>query len=290
MMTADTVVRSGVREVRIGWDHPVAVIGERINPTGRALLTRQLSRGDMSLVQRDALAQAEAGASLLDVNVGLPGADQRALMAAAVRAIQSVTEVPLCLDSTDAEVLRAGLEVYDGIALVNSVTGEEQALAAILPVVRDYGAAVIALPMDDDGIPETAEARLRVAERILSRAVSLGIAEQNVVVDPLTMAVGADADAARITLETIRLLRERLGVNVALGVSNVSHGLPSRPALNAAFVAMAIALGATCPIVNPLDARMMEAVRAANLCLGHDEWAASWIRAFRAARNKAAEG
>ncbi|MFO7698550.1 MAG: dihydropteroate synthase [Anaerolineae bacterium] len=289
-MTADTVVRSGVREVRIGGDHPVVVIGERINPTGRTLLTRQLSRGDMSLVRRDALAQAEAGASLLDVNVGLPGADQRALMAAAVRAIQAVTDVALCLDSTDAEVLRAGLEVYEGIALVNSVTGEEQALAAILPVVRDHGAAVIALPMDDDGIPETAEARLRVAERILARAVSLGIAEQNVVVDPLTMAVGADAGAARITLETIRLLHERLGVNIALGVSNVSHGLPARPALNATFVAMAIALGATCPIVNPLDARMMETVRAANLCLGHDEWAAIWIRAFRAARNKAAEG
>lgn len=286
-MMAETVVRSGAREVLIGREHPVAVIGERINPTGRALLTRQLSRGDMSLVQRDALAQAEAGAALLDVNVGLPGADQRALMAAAVRAIQSVTNVPLCLDSTDSSVLRTGLEAYEGIALVNSVTGEEQALAGILPVVRDHGAAVIALPMDDDGIPETAEDRLRVAERILSRAVSLGIAAHDVVVDPLTMAVGADAGAARVTLETIRLLRERLGVNIALGVSNVSHGLPLRPALNATFVAMAIALGATCPIVNPLDARMMETVRAANLCLGHDEWAAGWIRAFRAARKQA---
>ncbi|MHB1317595.1 MAG: dihydropteroate synthase [Anaerolineae bacterium] len=289
-MIAQTVVHSGTREVRIGRDHPVAVIGERINPTGRTLLTRQLSRGDMSLVQRDALAQAEAGASLLDVNVGVVGADQRALMAAAVRAVQSVTDVPLCLDSTDSGVLRAGLEVYDGTALVNSVTGEEQALAAILPVVRDHRAAVVALPMDDDGIPETAEARLRVAERILSRAVSLGIPEHDVVVDPLTMAVGAESGAARITLDTVSLLRERLGVNIALGVSNVSHGLPARPALNATFVAMAIALGATCPIVNPLDARMMETVRAANLCLAHDDWAAGWIRAFRAARKQAKEG
>jgi 5-methyltetrahydrofolate--homocysteine methyltransferase len=187
-------------------------------------------------------------------------------------------------------VLQAGLAAYHGIALVNSVTGEEQSLAAILPVARDHGAAVIALPMGDEGIPETAEARLRVAERILSRAVSLGIAEQNVVVDSLTMAVGADAGAGRITLETISLLRERLGVNIALGVSNVSHGLPARPALNATFVAMAIALGATCPIVNPLDAQMMDTIRAANLYLGHDEWAAGWIRAFRAARRVAAKG
>jgi 5-methyltetrahydrofolate--homocysteine methyltransferase len=283
-MMAETIVRSGRRELTIGDGHPVAVIGERINPTGRKALTSQMHRGDMAMVQRDALAQAVAGATLLDVNVGLPGADQRTLMSAAVRAIQSVTDTPLCLDSADPAVLEAGLAVYDGLALVNSVTGEEQALASILPVVLRHGAAFIALPMDEDGIPGTADGRLRVAEHILSRAVSIGISRDQVVVDPLTMAVGADADAARVTLETIRLLHERLGVNIALGVSNVSHGLPARPALNATFVAMAIALGATCPIVNPIDRHMMEAVRAANLCLGHDPWAAGWIRAYRAAR------
>jgi len=289
-MMAETVVRSRARQLSIGPGHPVAVIGERINPTGRKTLSAQLARGNMALVQRDARAQAEAGAALLDVNVGLPGADQAALMAAAVRAIQEVTDTPLCLDSADAAVLRAGLEAYDGIALVNSVTGEDHVLEAVLPVVQAYGAAVIALPMDDSGIPGTAEARLQVAERILSRTVALGIPRENVIVDPLTMAVGADTSAGRVTLETVHLVRQELDVNITLGVSNVSHGLPLRPALNATFVAMAVALGATCPIVNPLDARMMETIRAANLSLGHDEWAAGWIRAFRAARKQAAGG
>jgi 5-methyltetrahydrofolate--homocysteine methyltransferase len=287
---AETRLRSGGRELTIGEGHPVTVIGERINPTGRKVLTSQLHRGEMAMVQRDALAQVQAGAALLDVNVGLPGADQRALMVAAVRAIQSVTDVPLCLDSADPAVLEAGLEAYDGLALVNSVTGEEQALSTILPVVLRHGAAVIALPMDDEGIPETAEGRLLVAERILARAISIGIPRERLLIDPLTMAVGADAAAARVTLDTIRLMSERLGANIALGVSNVSHGLPARPALNATFVAMAIALGATCPIVNPLDVHMMDAVRAANLCLGHDPWAAGWIRAYRAARKQTPGG
>jgi len=285
-MMVDTVLRSQNREVVIGADHPVVVIGERINPTGRAQLSRALARGEMALVQREAVAQAQAGAAVLDVNVGLPGADQRALMAGAVQAIQSVVEVPLCLDTTDSSVLEAGLAVYRGRALVNSVTGEEHSLASVLPVVQAYDAAVIALCMDDEGIPDTPEGRLRVAERVLSRAAAIGIPLERVLLDPLTMAVGADSMAARVTLQTIDLLRDRLQANVALGVSNVSHGLPLRPALNATFVAMAIALGATCPIVNPLDARMMETVRAANLCLGHDAWATGWIRAFRAGRTQ----
>jgi 5-methyltetrahydrofolate--homocysteine methyltransferase len=284
MTIGDTTVRSATRDVVIGPSRPVAVIGERINPTGRTLLTQAYTRGDTSVALRDALAQVDAGATILDVNVGVPGLDQPALMAKTVRALQEATDVPLCLDSADPRVLEAGLAAYAGKAMVNSVTGEEHALEGILPLVHDYGAAIIALPIDGHGIPDSAEARLRVAERIIEYAVRLGIAPEDVILDPLTMAVGADTGAGRVTLDTVALLSEQLGANITLGVSNVSHGLPARPALNAAFVAMAIARGATCPIVNPLDSAMMAAVRAANLCLGHDQWAAEWIRAFRAAR------
>jgi len=286
---AETTLRSRSRTVTIGPGHPVAVIGERLNPTGRRGLSQELARGEMRLVRREALAQAEAGAALLDVNVGLPGADQARLMRAVVEALQETTDLPLCLDSADAGVLDAGLGAYGGRALVNSVTGEEHALAEVLPVVQAHGAAVIALPMDDSGIPDTAEGRLRVAERILERAALVGIAAEDVVIDPLTMAVGADSASARVTLDTISLLHRHLGLNVTLGVSNVSHGLPARTALNATFVAMALALGATCPILNPLEAGMMQAVRAANLCLGYDDWASGWIRAFRAARRSGGE-
>ncbi len=290
MATIETCIRSAAREVVIGPGRPVMVIGERINPTGRSGLAEALRRGDMALLQRDGRAQAEAGAHILDVNVGVPGADQVALMAAAVAALQEATDAPLCIDSPDPAVLEAGLNAYRGKALVNSVNGEERSLAQVLPLVKAHGAAVIALTMDDHGIPETAEARLRVAEAILARALAQGIPAEDVILDPLSMAVGADAGAARVTLETIRLIRERLGANMTLGVSNVSHGLPARPELNATFAALAIAAGVTCPIVNPLDTRMMETIRAANLCLGYDEWAAGWIRAYRAAQRRAAAG
>lgn len=286
MTERETRIRSATREVVIGAGRPVAIIGERINPTGRRALAESLQRGDLSVVRRDGLAQVAAGAAILDVNVGVPGADQAALMAAAVAALQAATDTPLCIDSADPAVMSAGLAAYRGKALVNSVNGEERSLASVLPLVREYGAAVIALTMDDQGIPSTATARLEVAEAILGRAVALGIPAEDVIFDPLAMAVGADAGAARVTLETIRLIRERLGANMTLGVSNVSHGLPARPELNAAFCAMALAAGVTCPIVNPLDARMMETIRAANLYLGHDEWAAGWIRAYRAAQKQ----
>ncbi len=288
MTTTETRIRSASHEVVIGADRPVVVIGERINPTGRHGLAESLHRGDMAMLQRDGLAQAAAGAHILDVNVGVPGADQAALMAAAVRALQEASDAPLCIDSPDPAVLAAGLEAYQGKALVNSVSGEEQTLRAVLPLVKAHRAAVIALAMDDGGIPTTAEGRLRVAEAILERALAQGIAAEDVILDPLAMAVGAESGAARVTLETITLIRERLGANITLGVSNVSHGLPARPALNATFAAMAIARGVTCPIVNPLDTRMMETIRAANLCLGQDEWATGWIRAFRAARKRTA--
>ncbi len=288
MTTHETRIRSATREVVIGPERPVVVIGERINPTGRSGLADSLRRGDMAVVRRDGLAQAAAGAGILDLNVSVLGADQPALMAAAVGALQEATDLPLCIDSPDPAVLAAGLAAYLGKALVNSVNGEERALAAVLPLVKEHGAAVIALTMDDQGIPATAAARLRVAEAILERAAAQGIAPEDVIFDPLAMAVGADSGAARVTLETIRLIRERLGANMTLGVSNVSHGLPARPELNAAFVALAIARGVTCPIANPLAARMMETIRAANLLLGHDEWASGWIRAYRAARKRAA--
>ena len=286
MSQHETRIASDKRVVILGADRPVAVIGERINPTGRRALAEALERGDMSLVVRDGLAQVEAGADILDVNVGIPGADQPALMAAAVEALQDATDAPLCIDSTEPAVLQAGLAAYRGIALVNSVNGEERSLDGVLPLVKEHGAAVIGLTMDDDGIPPTAVGRLRVAEAILSRAVAIGILAENVILDPLAMAVGADTAAARITLETIRLIRQHLGANVTLGVSNVSHGLPARPALNSAFCAMALAAGVTCPIVNPLDTSMMDTIRAANLLLGQDEWAAGWIGAYRAAQRR----
>lgn len=269
----------------IGHQRPVTVIGERINPTGRSALVGSLQEGDLSLVLQEACAQVKAGAHILDVNLGVPGADQEALMAAAVPALQQAVEVPLCLDSADPRVLEAGLRAYRGKALVNSVTGEGYRLVNVLPLVREHRAAVVGLLMDDSGIPETAEARFAVAEHIVARAAAEGISLDDIILDPLVLAIGADPGAGRVTLETIRLVRERLGVNVTLGVSNVSHGLPARPALNGAFVAMAVATGATCPIVNPLDTRMMETLRAADLCLGRDAWAAAWIRAFRAGRS-----
>ncbi|MEN6479964.1 MAG: dihydropteroate synthase [Anaerolineales bacterium] len=279
----ETTVCSAMRTVTIGAERPLVVIGERLNPTGRARLTAAWSRGDMALALRDAAAQEAAGADLLDINVGVPGLDQAALMRAAVTALQEATTLPLCLDSADPAVLQAGLEVVRGKALVNSVNGEAARLDRVLPLVKDYGAAVIALTMDDDGIPASAEGRLRVAERILARATATGIAANDVVVDPITLAVGADSAAARVTLDAIALIRAELGVNILLGTSNVSFGLPARPALNATYLALGMARGVTCAIANPLDARTMETIRAADLCLGHDEWATRWIRACRRA-------
>jgi len=287
MSLAETVVRSASRAVIIGPAHPVAVIGERINPTGRSRLMEALRRGDLSIALRDAAAQAQAGAALLDLNVGVPGSDQAALMRAAVPAIQAITDLPLCLDSADPAALRAGLAVYQGKALVNSVNGEAAKMATVLPLVAEHGAAVVALTMDDDGIPETAEGRLRLAERLLECAQAQGIAAEDVIIDPITLAVSVASDAASITLDAIALIRDRLEANILLGASNVSFGLPARPALNAAYIALAIARGATCVIANPLDVRTMETIRAADLCLGHDEWASRWIRAYRAAQKRA---
>ena len=278
----ETTVTSASQAVTIGRNGPVRIIGERINPTGRKQLMAALQEGDLDVVRRDAKAQIEAGAAILDVNAGVPGADEPALMRKMIAAVREVTDAPLCIDSPNPKTLEAGLKAYDGKALVNSVNGEERSLQNILPLVAKYGAAVIGLCMDDDGIPQTAERRLSVARKIIARAEGLGIPRSDVIIDPLVLTVGADQQAARTTLTATRLIVREFGVNITMGASNVSHGLPDRPAINAAFLAMAIACGLSCPITNPLSTQVREAVLVGNLLLGHDEWAMDWITYYRA--------
>ena len=280
--TLETTVTSASQAVTIGRNGPVRIIGERINPTGRKQLMAALQEGDLDVVRKDAKAQIEAGATILDVNAGVPGADEPALMRKMIAAVREVTDAPLCIDSPDPKSLEAGLKAYDGKALVNSVNGEERSLRNILPLIAKYGAAVIGLCMDDDGIPQTAERRLNVARRIIARAEELGIPRSDVIIDPLVLTVGADQQAARTTLTATRLIVREFGVNITMGASNVSHGLPDRPAINAAFLAMAIACGLSCPITNPLSTQVREAVLASNLLLGHDEWAMDWVTYYRA--------
>jgi 5-methyltetrahydrofolate--homocysteine methyltransferase len=280
--TLETTVTSASQAVTIGRNGPVRIIGERINPTGRKQLMAALQEGDLDVVRKDAKAQIEAGATILDVNAGVPGADEPALMRKMIAAVCEVTDAPLCIDSPDPKTLEAGLKAYDGKALVNSVNGEERSLQNILPLIAKYGAAVIGLCMDDDGIPQTAERRLDVARKIIARAGELGIPRSDVIIDPLVLTVGADQQAARTTLTATRLIVRELGVNITMGASNVSHGLPDRPAINAAFLAMAIACGLSCPITNPLSTQVREAVLASNLLLGHDEWAMDWVTYYRA--------
>lgn len=280
--TLETTVTSASQAVTIGRNGPVRIIGERINPTGRKQLMAALQEGDLDVVRKDAKAQIEAGATILDVNAGVPGADEPALMRKMIAAVREVTDAPLCIDSPDPKTLEAGLKAYDGKALVNSVNGEERSLQNILPLIAKYGAAVIGLCMDDDGIPQTAERRLNVARKIIARAEELGIPRSDVIIDPLVLTVGADQQAARTTLTATRLIVREFGVNITMGASNVSHGLPDRPAINAAFLAMAIACGLSCPITNPLSTQVREAVLASNLLLGHDEWAMDWVTYYRA--------
>ena len=267
-----TIVSSLAQTVAISHDRPVTIIGERINPSGRKQLAASLQRGSMDIVRRDAIAQVKAGAALLDVNAGVPGMDQAALMQQVIQAVCKVTDVPLCIDSHNPRVLEAALCKYQGKALLNSVNGKERSLAAILPLVKDHQVAVIGLAMDDDGLPHTAEQRLRAATRIVERAESLGIPRRDVIIDPLVLAGSTDARAAKETLKAIPLIVRELGVNITLGASNLSHGLPRRTAINAAFVAMAIASGVTCPITNPLSQAVREAIRASDLIMGHGDW------------------
>jgi 5-methyltetrahydrofolate--homocysteine methyltransferase len=272
--------------VTIGAGQPFCVIGERINPTGRKAFAEQLRGGDLSTVAADAIAQVNDGANMLDINAGIPLVDEPELLKAMLRAAQDAVDVPICIDSSVIEALEAGLSVYEGRALVNSVTAEDERLQEILPLVARHGAAVIALANDETGIPATPEERLRHARKIISVAGDYGIGPEDIVIDPLAMTVGADTEAVTVTLETIRLIRDELGVNMCLGASNVSFGLPQRHVLNAAFLPMAMAAGLTSAIMNTA-AVCVESVRASDLLIGNDAWGASWIAAHRA--RKAAE-
>jgi 5-methyltetrahydrofolate--homocysteine methyltransferase len=277
----DTVLQSRSKTVTIGADQPFCIIGERINPTGRKLFAEQLRAGDISTVTTDAIAQVQAGADMLDINAGIPLVDEPELLKSMLRAAQDAVDVPICIDSSVIEALEAGLSVYEGRALVNSVTAEDDRLEEILPLVARHGAAVIGLANDETGIPVTPEERLKHARRIVSVAGDYGIAPADVVIDPLAMTVGADTEAVTTTLATISLIRDELGVNMCLGASNVSFGLPQRHVLNAGFLPMAMAAGLTSAIMSTA-AVCVEAVRASDLLLGHDPWGANWIAAHRA--------
>ena len=277
----ETVVSSRTKTVIIGPDRPFTIIGERINPTNRKKLAEEMAAGDFSRVIADAIAQVEAGAHMLDVNAGIPLADEPAILAEAIRVVQSVTDVPLSIDSSVVEALKAGLEVYEGKALVNSVTGEEERLEAILPLVKQHGAAVIGIANDETGISEDPRVRFQVAKKIVERAMDHGIPKEDVVIDPLVMPAGAVHAAGRQVFEILRMVREELGVNTVCGASNISFGLPNRVTLNAHFLSMAIASGLTAAITNPCEEAIRQAVLAADLLMGHDENCTAWIAASR---------
>ena len=268
--------------VTISPERPAVIIGERINPTGRKRLSAQLRRGDLALVREEARTQVAQGADVIDVNVGASGVDGVEMLPRAVAAVAEAVDGPLAIDTDDAQALEAALALCGGRPLVNSVTGEERSLEAVLPLVGEYGAAVIALTMDEQGIPDTPEKRLAVARRIVERAEAMGIPRQDVIVDCLALCVGADHRAAAVTLEAMRLVREELGVNLVLGASNVSFGLPDRPAINGIFLAMAIVQGLTCAITDPADTR--RAILISDLLLGRDEFAMRYISFFRQQR------
>jgi 5-methyltetrahydrofolate--homocysteine methyltransferase len=276
-----TVVSSAKKTVIIGHDQPFCIIGERINPTGRKKLAAEMAAGDFSTVERDALAQVEAGARMLDVNAGIPLADEPAILAETVKLVQSLTDLPLSIDSSIVEALERGLEAYQGKALVNSVTGEEDRLEVVLPLVKKHGAAVVAISNDETGISEDPDVRFAVAKRIVERAMDYGIPKEDVVVDPLVMPIGALGGAGRQVFSICRRLYEELGVNSTCGASNVSFGLPNRHALNGVFLAMAAGSGLTSAIMNPLHEEEMAAVRAADVMLARDRDCRAWIRKYR---------
>lgn len=276
-----TVVSSAGKEVIIGFDRPFVVIGERINPSGRKLLAEEMQAGDFSRVAADVIAQVEAGASMLDVNAGIPLADEPAILAGTIQLVQSLTDVPLCIDSSVVEALAAGLAVYQGKALLNSVTGEEERLQQTLPLVKKYGCAVVAIAHDDSGISRDINVRFAVAKKIVQRAADYGIPAHDIVVDPLVMPVGAVNSAGRQVMDLLHRLRSELKVNTTCGASNISFGLPNRAGLNNTFISMAIAAGMTSAITNPLHADLMQAVRGANVIMGNDAECADWIAHYR---------
>lgn len=285
-----TVVSSATKEVVIGFDEPFVIIGERINPTGRKLLAAEMAAGDYSRVESDALAQIAAGAQMLDVNAGIPLADEPKILAECVKLVQSLTDAPLSIDSSIVAALEAGLSVYQGKPLVNSVTGEEERLEVVLPLIKKYGAAVVAISNDETGISEDPDVRFLVAKKIVERAQDFGIPKEDILVDPLVMPVGALNDAGRHVLHLIRRLREELKVNTTCGASNFSFGLPNRHGLNASFLAMAIGAGMTSAITNPLHDPEMQGIMGGNVVMGHDPNCTRWIRKFREPIPEGSEG
>ena len=285
-----TVVQSASKTVTIGHDQPFVIIGERINPTGRKKFQELLRAGDLSTIAVDVESQIKGGADMLDVNMGVPLTDEPALLSRAIKMIQGITDIPICIDSSVIEALQAGLEAYEGKALVNSMTGEDDRMDLILPLIKKHNAAIIALPNDEIGIPATAAERIVITEKIIRAVEKHGISLDNLVIDPLAMTVGADPEAVKITLETIHLIREKFGLNMTLGASNISFGLPNRHALNAAFLPAAMSHGLTCAVMDARTPAINEAVRAADLLLGMDQWGGNWITRFRAQEAAKAQG
>lgn len=281
----ETVLESPTDRVVIGPEHPFVVIGERINPTGRKAFADELLAGNLDRVRQDALAQVEAGAPVLDVNAGVPGVDEADLLARMVKLVTEVTDAPLCIDSSTDAALEAALGVYEGKALVNSVTGEEDKLERILPIVKRHVAAVIGLASDERGPSPDPRVRLEIARKIVGWAADHGIPTEDVVIDPLAMTVGADPDAGAVVLETIHLVREELGTNIACGASNVSFGMPGRAELTGVFLAMARHAGLTCAIANPLSREVRLVALASDVLLGIDRHAGAWLKAMRAERS-----
>ncbi|MFC2054956.1 dihydropteroate synthase [Chloroflexota bacterium] len=275
----ETILKSEKQEVKISFDAPFVIIGEKINPTGRKKLAAALKDGDYDYVRELATKQVEKGAGILDVNVGVPGLDELAVLPEVAKIVSETVDVPLCLDSTNHEALAAALAELPGKPLVNSVNGEEKSLNAVMPVVKEFGVSVIGLTMDDDGIPNDAETRIAIAEKIIKRAAKFGISINDIVIDPLVLTVGADSSAAAITLKTIQLLKHEFGVNINLGASNVSFGLPDRHIVNQAFLSLAMGLGATCAITDPI--KLTSTIRATDLLMGRDMYGSRYIGYWR---------
>ena len=281
MQKIKTTLSNKGNSVDIQRGKPTVMIGERINPTGRKKVLAALQAGDFEMIRADAVNQVAAGAQVLDVNAGVPGADEPDLLKKVMGVVIDATDVPLSIDTADHKALEAALSIYEGIPLVNSVNGEDKSLSTVLPLVKDHDAAVIGLCMDDDGIPNTAQDRLRVAGTIIERAGKMGIGLDKVVIDPLALTMGADSNAGKLALDTIELVVKEFGVNVTLGASNISFGMPDRKYINATFIALAIYAGLTCPITNPLEREVRTAVLAADLSLGRDEYGMAWIKGYR---------
>ena len=277
-----TVLSSATKTVTIGDDVPFVIIGERLNPTGRKIFQEKLRADDLSTINIDVADQVAGGCDMLDVNMGVPLTDEPALLARAIKLVQSLTDLPICIDSSVIEALDAGLAVYEGKALVNSMTGEDERMDIILPLVKKYDAAILALPNDEIEIPMLAKDRMVIVEKIVRRVEKEGISLDNLLIDPLAMPVGADPENVKHTLETIYLIKEKYGLNMSIGASNVSFGLPNRHALNAAFMPMAMSMGLTSAIMDGRTPEVVQAVRAADLLLGLDQWGANWISNFRA--------